>query len=109
MNISLRRTSIGDVNVLVVSGDIDLATIPQFADALTVLLRDCQRHTAVVDLDAVQVLDDTGLGVLLGAAARSRADGGDFVVVVTNERLRKRFEDTLFDRVVQVRSTIADI
>jgi anti-anti-sigma factor len=109
MNLSTRRSVIGDINVLIVSGDVDLATIPQFTDALTQLLRDSRKSSAAVDLDEVRLLDDIGLGVLLGAAGRARTDGGELVVVVTNDKLRSRFAETRFDQAVNVRSTIADI
>ena len=52
--------------MLQVSGEIDLATLPYFRDQL---LRAVSLHagaTLLVDLDGVTVLDDTGLGILLG-------------------------------------------
>ena len=62
-----------------------------------------------VDLDGVDVLDDTGLGVLLGAAGRARQAGGELVVVVSDERLRARFEATGFDRAVAVVDRLAAV
>ena len=62
-----------------------------------------------VDLDGVDVLDDTGLGVLLGAAGRARQGGGEVVVVVADERLRARFTATGFDRAVDVVDRLAAV
>ena len=63
-------------------GSVDLATLPQLGDALFRLVADHPGQRVAVDLDGVDVLDDTGLGVLLGAAGRARQAGGDLVVVV---------------------------
>jgi anti-anti-sigma factor len=60
----------------------------------------------VVDLDGVAALDDSGLGVLLGAAAAARQADGDLEIVCNDERLRTRLERTRLDRAVTVRTSI---
>ena len=98
---------IGTTPVLQVSGEIDLATLPYFRDQL---LRSISLHdgtTLFVDLDGVTVLDDTGLGILLGTAGRAREQGGDVVVVSNNERLRARFELTRLTLALDVRKKIS--
>jgi anti-anti-sigma factor len=109
MDVSLRRTMIGDVHVLVVDGSIDIATVPQLSDALSRLVTDTRGQTCAVDIDGARVFDDTALGVLLGAAGRARSTGGDLIVVCTIEKLRLRLNETRFDQAVLVRSTIADV
>ena len=47
MNLGTRRTTVGNVHVLVVEGDIDLATVPRFGDALTRLVADTRDSTCV--------------------------------------------------------------
>ena len=59
-------------SVVALSGSVDLATVPQLADGLYRLVGDHAGRRVAVDLDGVDVLDDTGLGVLLGAAGRAR-------------------------------------
>jgi anti-sigma B factor antagonist len=109
MNLSVRRTVIGDINVVVVEGEVDMATVPQLSDALSRLVTDTRGHSCAVDLDGVQLLDDAALGILLGAAARARSTGGELIVVCTSEKLRLRFAETRFDQAVHVRSTITDV
>lgn len=95
----------GPLPVLQVSGEIDLATLPYFRDQL---VRATSRHrgdTVFVDLDGVSVLDDSGLGMLLGGAGRAREDGGDLVIVCTTERLLARFAATGLDRAISVVSS----
>ena len=62
-----------------------------------------------VDLDAVEALDDTGLGVLLGAAGRARANGGDVVVICTNSSLLTRFAQTGLDRAITIGPNVAAV
>lgn len=57
--------------VLHVSGDLDLASAPRLAEALTELVAD----PVVVDLTECTFLDSAGMGVLL-ASARALSDSG---------------------------------
>lgn len=103
MDLFCELTSVGDRPVLQVRGEIDLSTLPAFRDHLTRATTAHPGGVVHVDLDGVTALDDTGLGMLLGAAGRAREGGGDLVVVCTNERLRQRFAVTGLDRAVSVR------
>lgn len=97
-----RVTQVGDRDVLHLSGDVDLSTLPQLHDHL---VRAGALHltaTLYVDIDGLLTLDDSGLGVLLGVAGRFRERGADLVVVCNNERLRSRFALSGFDRAVSV-------
>ena len=92
----------GTVPVLSLSGAVDLSTVPVLRDALVRLVADHAGQLVAVDLDGVDVLDDSGLGLLLGAAGRARGDGGELVVVTADRRLRDRFAVTGLDRAVDV-------
>ena len=102
-----RISQIGGEHVLQLSGDIDLATLPQLHDHL---VRAGALHlttTLFVDIDGLLTLDDSGLGILLGAAGRFRERGADLVLVCNNERLRSRFALSGFDRAITVVDRIA--
>lgn len=105
MDLVCRHTRVADLAVLQVSGEIDLATLPTFRDHLTRLIDSNAGATVHVDLDGVTVLDDTGLGMLLGAAGRARRHGGDVCVVCTTPALLERFSLTGLDRAVTVHPT----
>jgi anti-sigma B factor antagonist len=107
MDMTFRRTQVGSRHVLVLAGDVDLTTLPRFNDALSRLITDGAGDTLVVDLDGAGLIEDAGLGLLLGAAGRARATGGDLVVVCTEPRLRQRLTDTGFDRAITVSTSIA--
>jgi anti-sigma B factor antagonist len=83
----------GDVPVIAVSGEIDVATAPQLRETLQgVISRG--KTTIVLDLLGVTFLDSTALGVLVGALKRCRDAGGDLQVVVAESRILKIFEIT---------------
>jgi anti-anti-sigma factor len=106
----LVHTSVDDVGgtiVVAVDGPVDMTSVGRLHDDLARAVRQHPGVTLFVDLDAVSVLDDAGLGVLLGAAAAARDAGGDLEVVCTRPALRERFTATRFDRAVAVRNSIA--
>jgi anti-sigma B factor antagonist len=108
MELVCRLDEAGLRPVLHLSGEIDLATLPALYDQLT---RAIARHlgsTLWVDLDGVTTLDDTGLGLLLGAAGKARELGGDLRLVCTTPRLLERFEVTGFGRAVAVDAHLHD-
>ena len=82
MELVCSLTVLGDLPVLQASGEIDLATLPYFHDQLNRAISLHVGAEGFVDLDGVTALDDTGIGMLLGAAGRAREHGGDLLLVV---------------------------
>ncbi|NLC97838.1 MAG: STAS domain-containing protein, partial [Actinomycetales bacterium] len=60
----------------------------------------------IVDIEKVAFLDSTGLGVLVGALKRVRADNGSLDIVCTSERLLRIFDITGLDRVFQLHRSV---
>jgi anti-anti-sigma factor len=100
-------TMVSGVPTLEFEGVLDLASVGAMRDALTRLLRGHPGERVVVDLDAVAAVDDVGLGLLLGAAARARGAGGELEIVCGRQALRAQFTDTRLDRAVTVRSAVS--
>ena len=74
----LETTRIGAHDVIVASGEIDLASAPRVEEAL-------QGFTAqpvVLDLRRVDFMDSAGLKVLLNQRSRLEESGGDLKLVV---------------------------
>ena len=106
MELIVRASIVGGRSVLAIAGEIDLATVPQLHNALARALSD--HSSLIIDIDGVYACDDTGLGVLLGAAGRAREDGGDLTVVCSAGAFRNRLARTGFDRAVTVVASVAN-
>jgi anti-anti-sigma factor len=100
-------TTVGGSTVVALEGTVDLASVGTLHGDLSRVVRRHPGAVLLVDLDAVDTLDDAGLGVLLGAAAAARELGGDLEVVCSRPALVERLRRSRFDRAVTVRSTIA--
>lgn len=87
-----QRTGDG-VPVIVVMGEIDVATAPQLRERLHEVITQ-GNATVVLDLLSVSFLDSTALGVMVGALKRCRELGGELHVLVTDQRILKIFEIT---------------
>lgn len=107
VNLHVTTATVGDREVVSVEGVLDLASIGTLHDALSRAAHEHRGRTLVVDLDGVRAIDDSGLGVLLGAAANARESGGDLELVVGDGPIRRRLEQTRLDRAVALRTTIA--
>jgi anti-sigma B factor antagonist len=100
---------VGTVPVLSLTGSVDLATVAVLRDLLLRLATEHPGQRVAVDLDGVDTLDDTGLGVLLGVAGRARQNGGDVMIVCRNAHVRERFTLTGLDRAVAVAPTVTSL
>lgn len=80
-------------SVLEVGGEVDVATAPKLREQLISLVND-EHYRIVVDLEHVDFIDSTGLGVLIGALKRVRTHDGDLALVCAEARILKVFEIT---------------
>lgn len=92
INIAESRHATGHV-VVAVRGEIDMATAPRLRERLMVLASQGTQDV-VVDLEGVDFLDSTGIGVLIGGMKRQRGLDGDLTLVCTRPRILKVFEIT---------------
>jgi len=93
MDLGLDSSERDGFSVLAVSGEVDVATVPRLREQLHGLVA-AGSTRIIVDLDNVDFLDSTGLGVLVGALKRVRSNHGTLSLVCTQPRIRKVFEVT---------------
>jgi anti-sigma B factor antagonist len=97
----------GDIQVLVVSGELDLATAPGLGARLFKSLADGARYV-ILDMTDVSLVDSTGIGVLLSAQRRIRASDGDLVVAHVRDNVGRVFAVTGVGRALNLRPSVAD-
>jgi anti-sigma B factor antagonist len=99
MNFSLTTEESGSgASVIVLTGEVDLYTAPEFKQELVRII-DGGATAVVVDLTNATFIDSTTLGVLISGVKRIRPGGGTLELVVTDRNIRKIFEITGLDRV----------
>ena len=107
MDLSLDTRTEGDHTIVSVAGEIDVYTAPKLREALIDLVNGGSYHI-VVDVERVEFLDSTGLGVLVGGLKRVRAHNGSLKVVCTQERLLKIFRITGLTKVFSIHDSVSD-
>ena len=81
------------VIVVAVGGEIDVYTAPRLRDKFTELVA-AGSYDIIVDMQNVEFLDSTGLGVLVGGLKKVRAHEGSLDLVCNQDRLLKIFRIT---------------
>ncbi|HWC38905.1 MAG TPA: STAS domain-containing protein [Acidimicrobiales bacterium] len=95
----------GRFTVLAVRGEVDVYTAPRLRERLIELVSQGS-HQVVVDLEGVDFLDSTGLGVLVGGLKRLRSHDGDMILVCTQPRILKVFEITGLTKVFAIHDSV---
>jgi anti-sigma B factor antagonist len=87
--------------VIEVSGEIDVYTAPRLRETLVSLV-DAGNSRLIVDMEGVEFLDSTGLGVLVGGLKRVRAIDGGIDLVCTQGRILRIFRITGLSKVFSI-------
>nr|WP_202513130.1 STAS domain-containing protein [Streptomyces sp. SID3343] len=106
VDLSLSTRTEGGRTIVEVGGEIDVYTAPKLREQLVELVNEGQFHL-IVDMEAVDFLDSTGLGVLVGGLKRVRAHEGSLQLVCTQERILKIFRITGLTKVFPIHPSVA--
>ena len=105
MDLKLGRYNKDGIEVIDVRGEIDIYTAPRLRELL-IDLASKNSYQLIVNLDKVEFLDSTGLGVLVGGLKRVRAHDGWLDLVCTQERILKIFRITGLTKVFAIHQTV---
>ena len=107
MDLSLKTRKQGPFQVIEVGGEVDVYTAPKLRESIVSAVDDGE-HRLVVDVERVDFLDSTGLGVLVGSLKRVRSEGGSLDIVCTHERILKIFDITGLNKVFGLHASVED-
>ena len=107
MDLNLSTRHEGDRTVIEVGGEIDVYTAPKLREQLVDLVNQGRFHL-VVDMEAVDFLDSTGLGVLVGGLKRVRSYDGTLSLVCSQEKILKVFRITGLTKVFPIYPTLQE-
>jgi anti-sigma B factor antagonist len=105
MELGLELTERAGVAVIAVTGEVDVASAPRLREQIVSVVSDGAPRI-VCDLDGVEFLDSTGLGVLVGALKRCRTHGSELVLVCNQSSILKVFEITGLLQVFEIHKTV---
>jgi len=86
MQISVRQ--LDKISILDISGDIDLSTSPELRKALLREFKERRMPRVVVNLQAVQYVDSSGVASLVEGLKASRDVGARFVLCGLNTKVK---------------------
>lgn len=98
---------LGDVAVVAISGELDLALSVRVAPDLNAALHSPAR-AIVIDLAAVSLVDSSGIALLLNAFRRLNRAGRRLAIACPMGSQRRAFELTALDRQLPMYETRAD-
>jgi anti-sigma B factor antagonist len=107
MDLELETSERDGVAVLSLRGEIDVYTAPRMRQAIVDLV-DAGSLNIVVDMQNVDFLDSTGLGVLVEGLKRVRTRGGNLSIVITQDKILKIFDITGLNKAFPIHSTLED-
>src|SRR5207245_8888264 len=99
--------TVGDAARLTLRGEIDVYTAPRLRQAIIDLV-DGGATRIVVDMEKVDFLDSTGLGVLVGGLKRVRMKDGSLAVVTTQDKILKIFDITGLNKVFAIHPSVEE-
>src|SRR6202050_2915156 len=105
VELKLDHHSKDGIEVVDVEGEIDVYTAPRLRELLIELVNS-GFYQLVVNMEKVEFLDSTGLGVLVGGLKRVRAHDGSLDLVCTQERILKIFRITGLTKVFGIHDTV---
>ncbi|MDO9496528.1 MAG: STAS domain-containing protein [Nocardioides sp.] len=103
----LRVEEQGRYSVVVLTGEVDLATATDVRVCLRDLMVDGATHV-LVDLRAVTFMDSTGLGVLVAARKQARVFRGSFGLVAPSPPVARVLSLTALDKFLPCFASVAE-
>jgi anti-sigma B factor antagonist len=107
MDLSLSTHEDAGTLIVDIAGEIDVYTSPKLREQLVALVGEGARQL-VVDLEDVEFIDSTGLGVLVGVLKRIRARGGGMSLVCSHDGLLRVFKITGLEKVFPIYASVGE-
>ncbi|SHN32013.1 STAS domain-containing protein [Gracilibacillus kekensis] len=105
MNLEIEVMENDEKQQVKLTGEIDAYTAPKLKEALLPLTK-MGNTTVVVDLEQVNYMDSTGLGVFISALKSTKEYGSELRLVALQGRVQRLFEITGLDSVLNIDSTV---
>jgi anti-sigma B factor antagonist len=108
LDLELSTEARGGWMVVRAQGEIDIYTGPKLWEAILSLV-DQGHHEIAIDLEGVEFMDSTGLGVLITALTRLREHAGKLVLVAPRVQIRTVLSITGMEKVLTIHDALEEL
>jgi anti-sigma B factor antagonist len=105
MNLKVTPRRVNESTIsLDLEGEVDVYTAPELRQAI-MAQTEAGINRVLVNLEKVEYLDSTGLGILIGGVKRLKEAGGALLLVGPTPRIRRLFEITQLNTIFRICDT----
>ncbi|OFW56305.1 MAG: anti-sigma B factor antagonist [Actinobacteria bacterium RBG_19FT_COMBO_54_7] len=106
--LDIATEDIHNFSLVVLSGEVDVYSAPKLRETIKNLV-DQGKNNIVVDLEKVDFLDSTGLGVLVGGLKRVKQNNGELGIICNQEKILRIFRITGLTKVFPIYASRQDL
>lgn len=107
MDLKIESSEESGVGIITLEGEVDVYTAPKLKSRLIDMV-DEGKYNIIVDLQKVEFMDSSGLGVLVGGLKRVKSHQGSITLVCTQENILKIFRITGLVKVFPIYPTVTE-
>ncbi|HEY3374991.1 MAG TPA: STAS domain-containing protein [Candidatus Aquicultor sp.] len=104
MDLKIESKEVNGIGIIILEGEVDVYTAPKLKSRLIDLV-DEGKYDIIIDLQKVEFMDSSGLGVLVGGLKRVKSHQGSIALVCTQENILKIFRITGLVKVFPIYTT----
>lgn len=108
MDLSIEVIESENKSIIKLSGEIDVYTAPNLKKTL-IPLSEIEGQTIEVDMEKVNYMDSTGLGIFISLLKSSKEHGTDFKLLNLQDRVMRLFTITGLNEIINIHSTIPGV
>ncbi|WP_226038207.1 anti-sigma factor antagonist [Aquibacillus saliphilus] len=105
MNLEVEVVENGSTTNVLLAGEIDAYTVPKLKEAL-LPLTERQNQLIEVNLEQVNYMDSTGLGVFISALKSTKQYKSELKLIRLQDKVKRLFEITGLDSIITIDSTV---
>ncbi|SEN82052.1 anti-sigma B factor antagonist [Amphibacillus marinus] len=105
INLNVEVVEQDQSTTLVLTGEIDAYTAPILKESLLPLTKTANAEV-IVDLEQVNYMDSTGLGVFISALKSAKEHDSKLKLIQLQERVHRLFKITSLDSIIDIDTTV---
>jgi len=108
LELEVLTREVGSHVVIKLKGEVDIYTAPSLRETIVDALEK-GHYKIVVDLDDVDFLDSTGLGVLVGGLKRVKQHEGELGIICTQDKILRIFKITGLTKIFEMYKNVEEL